>query len=78
MISDRQTDRRTDICDSKVAFATEKSSYTEDLPITWEALDGFRQMQDHFGEVFHAYLGGEGGGHGPKLALDLFVWKKGS
>ena len=33
----------------------------EDLPITWEALDGFRQMQDHYGEVFHAYLGGEGG-----------------
>ena len=49
----------------------------EDLPITWEALDGFRQMQDHYGEVFHAYLGGEGG-HGSKLALDLFVWKKGS
>ena len=49
----------------------------EDLPITWEALDGFRQMQDHYGEVFHAYLGGEGGGMGPNWHWTCLYGRRG-
>ena len=31
----------------------------EDLPITWQPVEGFQHMRGQFGEVFHAQSNGE-------------------